>query len=80
MDERPDGEVESQGTVDRVRDAIGSARQAASRSIDLVTGADIRRFDDFTDAATTIVVGLHPIHSHQARERSQEGSDVPTST
>lgn len=58
-EERTDGEGESQGTVGRVKDAIGSARQKASRSVDVITGADIRRFDEFTDATTKAVVGLH---------------------
>ena len=31
----------------------------ASQSIDVMTGADIRRFDEFTDATTRVVVGLH---------------------
>ena len=38
---------------------IGSARQQVSRSVDVMTGADIRRFDEFTDATTRAVVGVH---------------------
>ena len=53
------GEGDSQGTVDKIKDVIGSARQKASQSVDVVTGADIRRFDEFTDATTRAVVGLH---------------------
>ena len=57
--ERIEGEGESQDPVGRVKDAIASARQKASRSIDVMTGADIHRFDEFTDATTKVVVGLH---------------------
>ena len=27
--------------------------------MDVMTGADIRRFDEFTDATTKVVIGLH---------------------
>ena len=57
--ERNEGEGESQDTVGRVKDAIASAQRKASRSIDVMTGADIRHFDEFTDATTRVVVGLH---------------------
>ena len=57
--ERIEGEGESQDPVGRVKDAIVSARQKVSRSMDVMTGEDIRRFDEFTDATTKVVVGLH---------------------
>ena len=44
---------------DRAKNLIGSARQKVSRPVDVMTGADIRRFDEFTDATTRAVVGLH---------------------
>ena len=44
---------------DRARGVIGSARQQVSRSVDVMTGADIRRFDEFTNATTRAVVGVH---------------------
>ncbi len=43
----------------RVLGGIGSAKQKVSRSVDVLTGADIRRFDEFTDATTRAVVGVH---------------------
>ena len=52
-------EGERQGIFDRAKDVIGSAREQASRSADVMTGADIRRFDEFTDATTRAVVGVH---------------------
>lgn len=40
-------EGEGRGIADRAKGAVGSARQQVSRSADLMTGADIRRFDEF---------------------------------
>lgn len=57
--ERIEREDERHGIVDRAKDVIGSAREQVSRSADVMTGADIRRFDEFTDATTRAVVGVH---------------------
>ena len=57
--EQTEREGERRGIVDRAKGAIGSARQQVSRSADVMTGADIRRFDEFTDATTRAVVGIH---------------------
>ena len=57
--ERTEREDERRGIVDRAKGVIGSARQQVSRSADVMTGADIRRFDEFTDATTRAVVGVH---------------------
>lgn len=57
--EQIQNEAEPRGIVDRAKDAIGSARQQVSHSVDVMTGADIRRFDEFTDATTRAVVGVH---------------------
>ena len=43
----------------RVLGGIDSAKQQVSRSVDVLSGADIRRFDEFTDATTRAVVGVH---------------------
>lgn len=65
MLENDDGEepAESEGErrdmSSRAKDVIKSARQQVSQSIDVMTGADIRRFDEFTDATTRAVVGVH---------------------
>ena len=53
------GEGERRGVFDRAKGVIGSARRQVSRSADVMTGADIRRFDEFTDATTRAVVGVH---------------------
>ena len=53
------GEGEGRGVFDRAKGVIGSARRQVSRSADIMTGADIRRFDEFTDATTRAVVGVH---------------------
>ena len=57
--ERTEREDERHGIVDRAKGVIGSAREQVSRSADVMTGADIRRFDEFTDATTRAVVGIH---------------------
>ncbi len=58
-EEQTESEGERRGIVDRAKGVIGSVRQQTSRSVDVMTGADIRRFDEFTDATTRAVVGLH---------------------
>ena len=57
--EQTESEGERRGMVDRAKGVIGSVRQRVSRSADVMTGADIRRFDEFTDATTRAVVGVH---------------------
>ena len=58
-EEQSQSEDERRGVLDRARGVIGSARRQVSRSVDVVTGEDIRRFDEFTDATTRAVVGVH---------------------
>ena len=57
--------------VDRAGREIGQASrstgQALQRSSEVLTGADIRRFDEFTEAVTRVAVGLH----HDQAEASQ---------
>ena len=57
--EQTEREGERRGIADGAKGVIGSARQQVSRSVDVMTGADIRRFDEFTDATTRAVVGVH---------------------
>ena len=47
------------GILDRAKGLIGSAKHGVRRSAEVMSGADIRRFEEFTDAATTAVVGVH---------------------
>ena len=47
------------GILDRAKDAIGSATHRVRRSAEVMSGADIRRFEEFTDATTTAVIGVH---------------------
>ena len=58
-EEQTESEGGHPGRFDRARGVIGSARQQVSRSVDVMTGADIRRFDEFTNATTRAVVGVH---------------------
>lgn len=45
--------------LDRARGVVDSATQRAKRSAEVISGADIRRFEEFTDAAATAVIGVH---------------------
>ena len=65
MQENDDGEEQVEGkggrpgVFDRARGAIGAAKRQASRSAEVLSGSDVRKFDDFTDATTRAVVGVH---------------------
>ena len=56
------------GILDRARGAIGSATRRARRSAEVMSGADIRGFEEFTDAATTAIIGVHQDQA-ELRER-----------
>ena len=58
-EEQSQNEDDRRSVFDRAKGVIGSARRQVSRSVDVVTGEDIRRFDEFTDATTRAVVGVH---------------------
>ena len=46
--------------VGRFRDTFGAAREGVMGTVDTVTGVAFReQFEDFTDAVTTAVVGVH---------------------
>ena len=47
------------GLLDRAKGVVGSVRRRVERSAEVMSGADIRRFEEFTDAATTAVIGVH---------------------
>ena len=47
------------GIVDRAKGVVGSAKERVRRSAEVLSGADIRRFEEFTDAVTTAVMGVH---------------------
>lgn len=58
--DQPSGEEQrGRGIVSRLTEGIGRAGQVAHRASDVFTGADIRAFDEFTDAVTRVTVGLH---------------------
>ncbi len=59
---------DSPSVLDRVGAAAGAARESVRRSAEVMTGADIRRFEEFTEAATTAVIG---VHQDQAELREQ---------
>ena len=58
-EELTESEGDRRSLFGRVLGGIGSAKQKVSRSVDVLTGVDIRRLDEFTDAATRAVVGVH---------------------
>ena len=47
------------GLSGRLRRAASSAGKRVVGSAQAIAGADIRQFQDFADAATTVVVGVH---------------------
>ncbi len=58
-EEKETGDKGSPGILGRVGAAAGAAKQSVRRSAEVMSGADIRRFEEFTDAATTAVIGVH---------------------
>ena len=58
-EEEETGDKSSPGILGRVGAAAGAARESVQRSAEVMTGADIRRFEEFTEAATTAVIGVH---------------------
>ena len=67
-EEEENGDKGKRGILGRVGDAAGAAGESMRRSAEVMTGADIRRFEEFTEAATTAVVG---VHHDQAELREQ---------
>ena len=57
--EEENGDKDKPSILDRVGDAADAARQSVQRSAEVMSGADIRRFEEFTEAATTAVIGVH---------------------
>ncbi len=42
-----------------VSDQLNTARETVKRSTEVISGSDIRSLDEFTDAATRVLMGLH---------------------
>ena len=59
VEEPTEGKGGRPGVFDKARGVVGAAQRQVSRSAEVLSGSDIRRFDDFTDAATRAVVGVH---------------------
>ena len=66
--EEKNGGQDKPGILDRVGDAAGAAKQRVQRSAEVMTGVDIRKFEDFTEAATTAIIG---VNQDQAELREQ---------
>ena len=49
----------SEVVADATTDAAGATKRGAIRTGEVLSGADIRRFDEFTEAVTRVAVGLH---------------------
>ena len=63
----PEGSGSSAGG--RIRESIGTARQAIGRGFDQVTGTEFRRqFDEFTSVISSAVLGVHQDQA-ELRER-----------
>lgn len=57
--ERADEALTAQAERAGMSEQLDSARQTLRTSSEVLTGADIRQFDEFTDAVTRVVLGLH---------------------
>ena len=42
-----------------VSDQLNTARETVKHSAEVISGSDIRRLDEFTDAATRVLMGLY---------------------
>ena len=42
-----------------VSNQLNTARETVKRSTEVISGSDIRRLDEFTDAATVVLMGLY---------------------
>ena len=66
--EEENGDKDKPGILDRVGAVGAAARQRVQRSTEVMTGADIRRLEEFTETATRVVIG---VHQDQAELREQ---------
>ena len=47
------------GIIEKAKGIVDSAKEGVRRSAEVLSGADIRRFEEFTDVVTTVVMGVH---------------------
>ena len=67
--ETQDSDTRRPGIGDRLRETVRAAGEGVTGTADTITGVQFRRqFEDFTDAVTTAVVG---VHRDQAELRNQ---------
>ena len=67
--ETRDSDTRRPGIGDRLRETVRAAGEGVTGTADTITGVQFRRqFEDFTDAVTTAVVG---VHRDQAELRNQ---------
>ena len=74
--EEENGDKDKPSILDRVGDAAGAARQRVQRSAEVMTGADIRKFEDFTEAATTAIIGVHQDQAELREQLAAKGQSV----
>ena len=70
------GDESKPGIMDRVGALASSAKRQVSRSAEVMSGADIRRFEDFTEATTTAVVGVHRDQAELRKQLNQVKQSV----
>ena len=59
-EEASDGATRNSGMGGRLQQAVGAVGERVTGTADTITGVQFRRqFEDFTDAVTTAVVGVH---------------------
>ena len=49
-----------------VSDQLNTARETVKRSAEVMSGSDIRRLDEFTDAVTRVLMGLYRENQEQS--------------
>ena len=69
--ERADGALSESAERAGMSEQLDSARETLQRSGEVFTGADIRQFDDFTDAVTRVALGLHRDQADMAQRLTQ---------
>lgn len=76
-EDTPGEESEKPGIGRRLREAMETTGERVTGTADTITGAQFRRqFEDFTDAVTTAVVGVHRDNSETQRNLAELDSKV----
>ncbi len=61
---------------ERLEEVSEEVFERVTKTVDVLTGEDIRRFNEFVDATTTVVVGLHRDQEELSARLSSEANAV----